>query len=119
MNADSIIKVLDDLTQRLSGPAAEAWGVLMRQVQIEGIVALLAVVAGVAWLIYAVRVLPGLVRKTFAYGPDDSVSAAGSFVIVIASVVVILSITNGFGDAVGKVLNPAYYALMKISELIK
>lgn len=117
MNAVDIAKILDELTQRLSGPASEIWTVLVRQSYIEGIIGVICGLGSITFLVCAVVKWP-LVDRTFrkAYVMDLEMPLA--ILTVVSLAICIISIIF-LPDNIARLINPLYYALKNLGRMLK
>lgn len=115
-----IIKVLDELTQRLSGPAAQVWGVLMKQVIIEGWLRLAMNVIMLSVVVTFVYWLPRLIKKLSECDYPDEEKYITTFIVGgILSVIFVIFICFSLPSALEKILNPSYHAIMRLTTFIK
>lgn len=116
MNADEIVRLLDDLAARLEGPARYTFELVVRQVFLEGVIWSVAATVG---LVVAILGVPWLFRW-YKYGGEgysnmrDIPATLGVVtLLVIAGACVLL-----FGKSALLLLNPEYAALERIAGLL-
>lgn len=109
MNADSIIKVLDELVIRISGPAEKVWAIYIKQMIAYGIADLIAgalmLVAVTAWILFSWKKFKS--DDGYCCEPFDGYFWVGGMVsiaLVIWAIAIIIS-----GSLF--LISPEYYAL--------
>jgi len=117
MNADAIIKVLDEVTARISGPAEKMWAIYIKQMIAYGVADLIAgaLMLGVvlAWVLFS--------RKSFKRDdgyccePFDGYFIVGGIVSVILVIWAVALIISGSLF----LFSPEYYALDAIMGRMK
>jgi uncharacterized integral membrane protein len=123
MNADQIAEVLDELQARLSGPAAYAFGLVVRQVAIEGAINIAFAVVGlvVTLLIFRFsgRCLKAVRTEHDKYPMGSEEFPLLAFLGAAALGGLVLLMTLGCGANAAKfLLNPEYAALERLLSLI-
>lgn len=113
MTADQLTQLLNDLQDRLNGPAKYIFDLTMRQVVIEAIATLIGVilitlVVGIGW-----RIGLRAIRKEDTDDLDFLLMFGGIFTGIAAIVAGVLTF-----QAVTVLLNPEYAALARIINLV-
>ncbi len=106
MNADDIARILDELQQRLDGPARYLFDITIRQVLIEALI---------PW----VCLVPALIIFVLTYRRVhdwDDPTTAGVFALILG-IAVGLSLVTGV-STLPHLLNPEYAALERLLSLV-
>jgi hypothetical protein len=115
MNADSIIKLLDEVVVRISGPAERLWAIYIKQMISYGIADLIAAVM----LFSVVAVMLFVIRKN--KWELDMLEDGGMLNIILLTISACLAIWSGALLIHGLLflMNPEFYALDQIIQGIK
>ena len=126
---DEVSEKLEMLAEALKVPAEHVYAVLVKQAQISGFRAAgCAAAAAVYLLFFGLYLLPRMVRdlkaamsKRVGYGAHQDEGLPVVVIIcssVFAIVALISMIVNGY-DCIGLILNPEYYAIREILDVLK
>lgn len=117
MDAAEITRLLDELGGRLEGPARYVFDLTVRQVVLEGFVAVTVLIVGL--------VLVSVAGVTARNGPVEDATGDLTLRGLIAVVLGLISIFFLFGGAITtldggllKIANPEYAALERLIDLI-
>jgi hypothetical protein len=108
---------LDALGAKLGVAGTEIWRILVQQAQIEAIYDGIGLVVGLIFAGLCCRSVKWLIRECDKPGKYDNVEA-GIWAVVGSGVLALLLIGTGL-DVFGKLLNPEYWALQQILEVLK
>ena len=112
----AVREAIEQLAAGLGVATDFLWPIMIRQAWIEGIFYGFWTVVGWTGVILVVKFLPGLIRKAHDTGGDGDFGKA--LVCGGGGVVSIFLVAINMGKAMGRLLNPEYYALAKVTTQI-
>ncbi len=105
---------IETLASSLGVAAEHVYGILVRQQVAEGVTTL--IMFGVVYLVLGIVVGVAVKKSDFDYECiANYVAVIGCIVLIFVSVFAFVDV----GDAIMKVMNPEYYAIKEIMDVIK
>ena len=113
--SEKVFEIIDALAAQLGVAKEFVWALLVRQQYVEAAQLAIGVICCVVALVYTIPICSKGFKEEYATGDADAAAAIiGLFVSVGASIYILC----GSIACVGRLLNPEYYALKDILNMV-
>lgn len=117
MDSTIVAKVLDELAERLSGPAEKVWEIFVKQAIADGVGSLVIAVIGVIIIFSVIKLLPKISERLNEYSYEECDEDVWIVLLLLLCGIGLASIfvvPTELISGIKHLINPEYYALMDI-----